>query len=375
MTGRPGLIDEVQDAISHGTANQRAELLRRITDLFILGSSQYCDDHVVLFDDVMGRLVVEIETAARAALANRLAPVPNAPPNIVNRLAFDDAIDVAGPVLTYSSRLHDAALVDNAKTKGQQHLLAISRRTTLSEAVTDVLVERGDRQVVQSTAENCGAKFSDFGYVTLVERADGDDRLMLALGSRPEIPRNHFLKLLAKASQIVRSKLEAANPDAIGNVRSVVSKVAERIQAQAGANSRDYVSAHAVVEALQSSGHLGENDVEAFAKAGKFEETTAALAILCDLPINAVEAAMVQERSELVLILAKSIGLSWRTAKAILLLRAETHGMSAHELEQQLRGFELLKRATAQQVVRFQRNRAQGKLTKSPNSMLPGRPN
>ena len=128
-------------------------------------------------------------------------------------------------------------------------------------------------------------------------------------------------------------------------------------------------------KSLNASGQLRENAIEAFARAGKFEETAAALAVLCDLPINAIEAAMVQERSELVLILAKAVGLSWRTAKAILLLRAEAHGITTHELEQQLRGFELLKPATAQQVLRFQRNRAERKLTKSPNSMLPGRPN
>ena len=226
-----------------------------------------------------------------------------------------------------------------------------------------------------STAENRGATFSDFGYVTLVGHAEGDDRLALAVGSRPEIPRHHFLKLLAKASQMVRTRLEAENLQEIGDIHHVVSEIAGRIQARAGANSRDYVAAHAIVGSLNACGQLKESTVEAFARAGKFEETTAALAVLCDLPINAIEAAMIQERSELVLILAKAVGLSWRAAKAILLLRAEAHGITTHELEQQLRGFELLKPATAQQVLRFQRNRARGKTPKSPDSTPPGRMN
>jgi uncharacterized protein (DUF2336 family) len=358
MTAQSTMIDEVEDAVLRGTPERRADLLARITDLFILGSSQFSEDHVALFDDVIGRLAAEIEAAARAVLANRLAAVANAPPNVMRRLAFDDAIDVAGPVLTHCSRIDDAALIDNAKAKSQPHLLAISRRVSLSEAVTDVLVERGDQEVVQSTAENRGAPFSEFGYTTLVQRAEGDDRLALAVGSRPEIPRHHFLKVLAKASQLVQNRLKETNPQAIGDIKSVVAEVAGRIQARAGANSRDYVCAHAAVETLKQSSQLGEPALEAFAKSGKFEETTAALAALCDLPINAVETAMVQDRCELVLILAKSIGLSWRTAKAILLLRAGTHGMPAQELEQQLKGYELLKTATAQQVVRFQRSRA-----------------
>lgn len=364
MTARFPMLDEVEDVILRGTPARRADLLCRVTDLFVIGASQYSEDHVALFDDVIGRLAAEIEAAARAALASRLATVANAPPNVMRQLAFDDAIAVAGPVLSRSERIDEAALIDNAKVKGQQHLLAISWRASLSEAVTDILVERGDQVVVQSTAENRGAQFSEFGYTTLVKRAEGDDHLALAVGSRPEIPRHHFLKVLAKASQLVQSRLKEANPQAIGDVKNVVSEVAERIQARVGANSRDYVAAHAAIEALKSSNQLGENAVEAFANAGKFEETTAALASLCDLPINAVEAAMVQERPESVLILAKAVNLSWRTAKAILLLRAGTQGLPRQELEQQLKGYELLKSSTAQQVVRFQRSRARGKMTK-----------
>ena len=188
------LIGEVESAISDGDPERRAALLSQITDLFVLGSNRFTETHVALFDDVMCRLAAEIEVSARAALAKRLADDPNAPLKIIYGLAFDDAVDVACPVLTHSNRIDDTALIENAETKSQQHLLAISQRQFLNAAVTDVLVERGDQEVLLSTAEDRGAKFSDFGYVTLVERADGDDRLALALGSRPEIPRHHFLE-------------------------------------------------------------------------------------------------------------------------------------------------------------------------------------
>src|SRR5262249_56900732 len=115
--------------------------------------------------------------SARAALAERLAAVPNAPPTAVRTLAFDDAIDVAGPVLKGSERLDNVTLVENASSKSQQHLLAISQRKSLSETVTDVLVERGNREVALSTARNAGAKFSEAGYVRLIKRSEGDDEL------------------------------------------------------------------------------------------------------------------------------------------------------------------------------------------------------
>jgi hypothetical protein len=65
----------------------------------------------------------------------------------------------------------------------------------LSEAVTDILVERGDQLVALSTARNRGAKISDFGFSTLVRRAEGDDPLATCVGARPEIPPHLFVKL------------------------------------------------------------------------------------------------------------------------------------------------------------------------------------
>ena len=48
-----------------------------------------------------------------------------------------------------------------AETKSQAHLLAISARRGISEALSDILVERGDREVARSIANNQHAQLSD----------------------------------------------------------------------------------------------------------------------------------------------------------------------------------------------------------------------
>jgi uncharacterized protein (DUF2336 family) len=273
-------------------------------------------------------------------------------------LAFDNEIEVAGPVLTHFERLDDATLVENASTKSQEHLLAISRRKVLTEGVTDVLVQRGNDEVVHSTAGNPGARFSEAGFAQLILRADDSDRLAMCVGSRRDIPRNHFLKLLSKASQAVRVKLEATHPEKVEQIRHVVGEIAGQIQKTADVRPRDYASALAVVQERCAAGRLDERDVVDFAASGMFEETTAALALLCNLPIEIVERALVQDSAEPVLILAKAAGLSWGAAKAILQLRAGQHGLSPEECERSLSNFTKLKSATAQYVVRYQRMRA-----------------
>jgi uncharacterized protein (DUF2336 family) len=358
MTAHLALIEELNGVIATGTAQRRLDLLQRLSDLFVFGAADYSGDQISLFDDVFIRLVATIEVSARATLAKRLVDIPFAPPAISRTLAFDDAIDVAAPMLQRSPQLDDVTLVENARTKSQLHLLAISKRSSLAAAVADILVERGERPVVLSTAENPGARFSDAGYTTLVRRSEGDDELASCVGLRRDLPRHHLLRLLAKASETVRSKLEAADPLSATTIRSAIAEAVNRVQAKTTCLSRDYVAARAEVARLSAAGRLDDAAIAAFAQAEKFEESTVALAVLCDLPVEQVELAMAGDRPETVLILAKAVGVSWPTVKKILLMRIGRHGLSTYELDRCLGTFSRMKVATARQVLEFQRKRA-----------------
>jgi uncharacterized protein (DUF2336 family) len=351
------LIDELEAALSSGTNTRRIEMLTRITDLFVGGASRYSEEQIGVFDDVMIRLVSTIEAKARARLANRLAPIANAPSTVIQMLAFDDDIEVARPVLHQSERLDDSVLLANANTKSQDHLFAISQRRTLSEAVTDVLVERGDRDVVHSVVKNAGARFSDAGFRMLVKRSAGDDDLATIVGKRSDIPRPHFLVLLEKASSAVRARLAAENPQASAAIDGVVAEVVGGIRNDARNASPDFAAAQAAVERLNRIRRIGESEIYQYARDRKFEETAIALSILCETPIDVVERALLDPGAEIVLILAKVAGLSSTTTKAILLLRAADRGMSAKDLEQALSSFNRLQPDTARRVLGFFRTR------------------
>lgn len=355
MTAAHAFITEVEEAITRGTAWQRCEMLRRVTDMFVISSHRYSDEEIDLLDDIFGRLVAEIEASARSLLAMRLAPIPNAPPRIIHTLAIDDAADVACPILIQSERLADSTLVKVAREKSQEHLFAISRRSTISEAVTDILVDRGDQLVVLSIAENRGASLSDFGFSTLVKRAEGEDRLAASVGARPEIPPHLFAKLLEKASQAVRAKLEAAHPNAHGEVGRTVAEVADRLHAEKIEASSSYATAKALIEPLHRSNRLGDGQLAAFANAGRFEEVVAGLSLRCQLSLQFIERAMLQERSDKVLILSRAIGLAWPTVKAILLMRVAKGIAPAAAMSKSRANFERLEVATAEDILRFYR--------------------
>lgn len=352
-TSSENLLEELQAALSHGTVARRVETLRRVTDLFVGNAVDYSDDHVRVFDDVFQCLIEQIEVSARALLADRLAPIASAPPKIIRTLARDEVIEVSGPVLSKSERLDEATLIEIARSRGQAHLKAISLRRVLSEALTDVLVTRGDEDVVQSTVSNPGARLSEGSLTDLVNRAERDDDLATCIGLRPDLPRHHYLKLIAKASLSARKKLEAAHPGLAEEVSSVVQEAAQRVRA--AATTRQTEMARALVKSLHEDGRLNEFQVSTFAEQGKFDETNAGLAALADVAIETAETMMIDSRTEGVMILAKVAGMSWSSVRAIITMREKLSGGSQTDMLTLRDTYEALRSSTAQQVLRFYR--------------------
>lgn len=364
LLARQSLLDELETMISQRNIATRADILRRITDLFVAGAAHFDDEQKSLFDDVMGRLVDEIEQSARTAFGERISAVAGAPVGVTRRLALDDSIDVAGPVLQRSESLDDETLVTGARTKGQDHLLAISQRRELSETVTDVLVERGNQKVVMSTAANTGARFSDYGYSTLVTRSEGDNELALLVWSRPEIPREHLLTLFESASETVRKKFETMDRGKAELVQGMIRQAADQIQTQLRDSSSNFAAARAHVEQLYQRGELTEVRLCSFAELGKFDETAAAISLLSGLPVGAIERALVHDAGDQVLVLAKSIDLSWKTARAILGLR-NVGGRAPVDTAEYRERYKRLRPETARAAIKFYRLRERAASTEN----------
>ncbi len=164
------ILGELEDALKSGVPEKRVTTLRRVTELFLNDADRLNEQQIGVFDDVLVHLIQRIENKALVQLSSSLAPLANAPIEVVRHLARDTEITVAGPVLTNSSRLTESDLLEIAASNSQGHLLAISGRSALSEALTDVLVERGDRHVSHRLAKNTGAHFSEFRFCRAGEK-------------------------------------------------------------------------------------------------------------------------------------------------------------------------------------------------------------
>jgi len=344
------IIAELEDAVRGGSSARRVETLRQVTDLFLNDGERLSDDQVKVFDDVLCLLIARVETRAKAELSKRLAPLDYAPFEVIQHLAWDDEIEVAGSVLANSSRLGTEVLVEIASSKGQDHLLAISGRPNLPAAVTDVIVDRGEDQVIRRLANNAGAQFSEEGYSNIVARASADDELVEILGLRDDLPPSCMRDLLRRAKDAVRARLLAIAPPAI---QEEIKQVLNTIARETASPGRSFGVAEEYVKLMKGLNELDDAAVYNFAESKKFDEVTVAIAVLNEMPIEMVARLMEGPRADLLLIPCRSARLNWPTVESILRKRPVMPSVNEQTLEIAERDYRKLSMETAQRTVRF----------------------
>ncbi len=182
------LLDELDHTLKRVTGSRRLAMLRQMTDLFLAGASTYSDEVASLFDVIIKRLSEGVELRELAELSHRLADTDTVASDTVVRLSSCDDLAVAGPVLEKSPALSDVDLVRIAKTKGQGHLLAIAARQRVNDVVSDVLIQRGNKNVLRKVTGNNGARISEDSFARLIAEAKGDKTLAELVKTRPDIP-------------------------------------------------------------------------------------------------------------------------------------------------------------------------------------------
>jgi uncharacterized protein (DUF2336 family) len=234
-------------------------------------------------------------------------------------------------------------------------MLAISARPKIGAAVTDVLLQRGDRNVLHKLAGNSGASFSERGFETLVQNAERDQQLAEKVGLRLDIPLRLFRELLLRATEAVRSRLLAvAAPESRDNIQRVLAEISENAQHQAAVlNEYDYAEAHARLLVLQSRGEFKETHLLEFAKKDRHADVIAGLSLLCEAPMTLVDSLLQSDHREAWLIPCKSAGLDWPTVRAILTCRSVGRPMSDQTLDSAKIDYTKLTKNSAGRVLRF----------------------
>lgn len=344
----PTLIVELDAAVRAGSPERGDRMLKQVTSLFLSNVDRLGNAQIGVLDDVLIRLIARTEAAALAQLSAALCNIELAPPETIRKLAFHGDPSVATPVLRHSRRVTEKDLVEVAKTHGQQHLLAIAERKTLSEALTDTLMRRGDASVSNALAHNPGAVFSECGYATLVGRAERDEGLTEKLGLRLDMPANLLRELLTMATDVVRARFLTAPRPVTREKRTVDAATAKPEQVKV-----DYARAQDQVIALGRAAKLNNQAVNRFAVGGEYASVVAAISFMTEVKVEAIEPLMQSDRLYGLIVACKAARLDWSTTRMIVHNRPGCPPVTKRELEQCREIFDGLILSIAQWTLRF----------------------
>lgn len=279
-----------------GSSEKRRALLRELTDHFF-GTSARSATEDTLYGSVLSSLAADMETAVRAELSARFANAPNAPHALIRRLANDEAA-VAEAVLTTSPVLTDEDLLGVVRKHGQDHLRAVSARPSVSEAVSDVIVERGDDETLGALLRNDGAQLSRKSSEAAVERARANPALHEATVSRANLPADLLNEMYFVVEARLRTRIleQNARMDP-ALLESALAAGRARIATDDGALPADYAECSAYVEELKAAGQLTPQMLARFLRSGGTTSFLIALAQLSDIDFHT--ARQIVERREL----------------------------------------------------------------------------
>lgn len=360
MTGpAPSKLERLVHLAKETSSDTRRDLLRQMTDVFMESPEDHTEAETEHFDTILTQVAADVEVALRTELAERLADVDAAPKGLINQLARDD-FSVAEPVLSRSSVLSDDDLVDIVRERGMEHMNAIATRPTVSPAVSDEIVERGDMGVLRSLAGNDGARFSQQGAVRIADRSVGDEQLQNALVSRADLPTEVVEKVYTQISETVRREV-AASSDSLtpGMIDRLIAQSKEAIVKSAKADPLADAGAQRAIQNHIAARTLNEPVMVTYLERKMLPEFLLAFAHLVGVDKETAQRILRDRSCEAAAVACRAAQFETTTFNAIMDLLGGASNRDARQARKMLSLYDQITVETAQRVMRFWKVRKQ----------------
>jgi uncharacterized protein (DUF2336 family) len=340
------------------TSNSRADVLDAVSQLFVAGSAQHSPRELMLFSDIMMRLVDQVTEADRVALAERIAHTIETPRDLAVKLAYDEA-PIAAPILQFSPALTEADLVGIAGSVGQEHLLLIARRAHIAVNVTDVLVGRGELRVLDAAARNQTAQFSPAGFNRLGSRAKVEPLLGDALSQRVDLPVPLARSLLTVLEPEARRRMELRLADT-GERMSVLMDRAMRLVETARAEpGESRAEIRRLLVDLRSGHRRIDDTLDDLIFQRRTFDIAALLADFTGVPEAHASNAMHKINPSGIGAICRTVGVGEATFRRLSALRCDKLRLPETQIEQMVRDYMRLDTERAEAWLRPHRTRRQ----------------
>lgn len=343
------MLDALASLSADTTSEGRRRLLNAVTDLFLHDSepSDEAQDH---FSDIATRSLAKMETPDRKDYADRVAAEPALPRKVATTLASDPDAEVAKLVLKLSPVLTDADLAAIAVTHSQQHLLAIAERATLSENVTDILVDRGDKQVLRTVSGNEGAAFSEGGFERLVQRGGNDAAVRRNLDDRRDtLPVSQARRVMQIAAEAA-SRMEHSHP-----VELISGEAPKRVVREARERRLEL---KLLVADLKDGRRTIDDVVAILARDDRAFDLAQIISTFSEIPNAQALRALLQPEASGVAVACRALGVGAEAFRKVLELRAKRLNLPGARIDSEVANYQALPAEMSERAMRFLKVRA-----------------
>lgn len=241
-------------------------------------------------DDIVRAIARDVEIDVRRALAQTISSSNDIPYDVALRLA-NDVIEVAEPILRDSDLLGDEVLIEIVNARSNDHRRVVAGRSSVSEAVSAVIVEHGDAPVVATLVGNPGARIAEPSLSRAVDRFGDENVVTTPLAERAALPLAIAERLVSLVSERLRDRFASSGLRARDYADRLTARMQEGATLILGGREAETLDLLGLVDQLQAAGKLQPSLVLRAGRAGETELMQAAVSRLAGQKISAVTSA------------------------------------------------------------------------------------
>ncbi|MEM9631393.1 MAG: DUF2336 domain-containing protein [Pseudomonadota bacterium] len=350
------MIDDLLSLAKDSTPEKRHQLVEHVTELFVTGADSYQTEEITLFNTVLESMLPTMEPEQKKEVSEQLAPIDSTSHKVASTLAREE-IDIARPMLTSSNALKSEDILQLAKTMGQGHLLAISKREKLEATVTDVLLDRGESPVKRSVAANSGAEFSDWGSRLLIKLAERDDKIRDALMERSDISEDEYEKLINQMPEQQQAKVRQMRADNEALVRDLFHEASKVVASSKLERKATRINAKATLKEIRAGQRSLSKAITKLSLSNNLFDICFLLAEMAGLEQKYVTNVMVRYDATGISVLCRAMGVENNDYASLCRARAMHNKQPQSTVENWIENYKSLSDKDARRLLSFMKIR------------------
>jgi len=303
------LVADADERVRSLLATKMARLLPGLSG----PAQQAAQTHV---HTMLRTLANDATVRVRAAIAEALTNVAEAPRDIILTLAHDPEGTVSDPVLRFSPLLTDADLLELLATPPTSGTAtAVASRAGLSSTIADTIAQHADSPALVALLSNRSATIQETTLDALVGRAGDHPEWHEPLICRPMLP----VRSIRALSLIVARHLL----DGLLNRADVPPTLADELRHHVAQSLGTVTTSPTEAEILESirqmnaEGRLNEQTLLETASSGDARQTAAILAVASGVTLQTIDRAVALRSAKALVSLSHRAGFSMQAGMAI----------------------------------------------------------